>query len=307
MTESSEALTKALAEVLRSSVNRDGGWGYFPGKASRLEPTCWAALALRDVSATAADTALVQAALVRIAAWQRADGLLFDVSAAPANLAFNGLAAVVLRHTLVAKRANEGGHDQAVAKLLSAITRFAGVSQGQNKNLRQDNGLVGWPWVDGTFSWVEPTAWCLLALKKASAQPSQANAARIAEGDRMLADRCCLDGGWNYGNANVLGKELQPYVQTSALALCALQDRRALLEVARSLGWLTANWQREPSAAALSLALMAMRVHRQPTDGPERALHAHLAAAGLPANLATCASTLYALNGTRDGYSALAL
>ena len=32
--------------------------------------------------------------------------------------------------------------------------------------MRQDGSLQAWSWVDGTFSWVEPTAWCLLLLKK---------------------------------------------------------------------------------------------------------------------------------------------
>ena len=75
----------------------------------------------------------------------------------------------------------------------------------------------------------------------------------------MLADRCCLSGGWNYGNSNVLGKELSPYVPTTAVALLALQDRPALPEVVRSLEWLAGNWHRERSALALSLTLLAMQ------------------------------------------------
>src|SRR5438105_856772 len=36
-----------MRRALLSAVNADGGWGYYPGHASRLEPTCWALLALR--------------------------------------------------------------------------------------------------------------------------------------------------------------------------------------------------------------------------------------------------------------------
>ena len=62
-----------------------------------------------------------------------------------------------------------------------------------------------------TFSWVEPTSWCILALKKAAPDPTARETAdRVIEAERMLADRCCLEGGWNYGNSNVLGKELHP-------------------------------------------------------------------------------------------------
>jgi len=34
-----------LRHLLQDSRNVGGGWGYQPGKASRLEPTCWALLA----------------------------------------------------------------------------------------------------------------------------------------------------------------------------------------------------------------------------------------------------------------------
>jgi hypothetical protein len=31
---------------------------------------------------------------------------------------------------------------------------------------QQDHAHRGWPWIETTFSWAEPTNWCLLALKK---------------------------------------------------------------------------------------------------------------------------------------------
>ena len=38
--------TSELANVLCRGRNADGGWGYYPGKVSRIEPTCWIALSL---------------------------------------------------------------------------------------------------------------------------------------------------------------------------------------------------------------------------------------------------------------------
>jgi hypothetical protein len=90
MIEHADALTARLREMLRLAVNPDGGWGYVRGKARRLEPTCWAALALLDGGPTAADRALAESALSRITAWQGADGLLSDTIGAPPNIAFNG-------------------------------------------------------------------------------------------------------------------------------------------------------------------------------------------------------------------------
>ena len=41
-----ESFLDARLQMLRRVQNPDGGWGYFPGKQSWLEPTVWAALAL---------------------------------------------------------------------------------------------------------------------------------------------------------------------------------------------------------------------------------------------------------------------
>ena len=35
-----------LRQQLLDGRNADGGWGYYRGRVSRLEPTCWALLAL---------------------------------------------------------------------------------------------------------------------------------------------------------------------------------------------------------------------------------------------------------------------
>ena len=123
MTEQSDALTARLAGTLRSSVNGDGGWGYFPAKPSRLEPTCWAVLALLDSGVASADRALADAALSRIAAWQVAGGLLSDTPRAPANLAFNGLAAIVIQHALGARRADGGSLQRPIGTLLAGISK----------------------------------------------------------------------------------------------------------------------------------------------------------------------------------------
>ena len=62
----------------------------------------------------------------------------------------------------------------------------------------------------GTFSWAEPTAWALFALKKCLARGMVISGAdaRIRDGEAVLRDRVCATGGWNYGNSNVFGKNL---------------------------------------------------------------------------------------------------
>jgi hypothetical protein len=303
-----EIVTAHLVDVLLSSRNGDGGWAYVPGKVSRLEPTCWALLALVDGTDQSTNDRLLRSAWTLLSHWQQPDGLLLDVPGALPNVAFNGLAAVVLRHLLTARSTvlSRDGAD-VERRLLRRIVTLQGVRTRRSTLHRQNNRLIGWPWVHGTFSWVEPTTWCLLALKKARpvlTEPVGAN--RVNEAERLLVDRCCLSGGWNYGNSNVLGKELYPYVPSTALSLLSLRDRRDLPEVARSLEWLRLNRARETSSMALSLALTALAAYGEPIDDLEAAITGHIAKAGLPVNLATAALTAYALGGARHGFDALA-
>src|SRR5262249_9989037 len=81
-----------------------------------------------------------------------------------------------------------------------------------------DPSLIGWPWIDGTHSWMEPTALAILALGR----EGLAAHARVAEGVRLLYDRALPHGGWNYGNRSVFGRELRPQPGPTGLALLAL-------------------------------------------------------------------------------------
>lgn len=298
-------LTARLAKILESSVNTDGGWGYVQGKSSRLEPTCWALLALHDSGAGPLAAGLVETGFARLAEWQRADGLLAETPAASPNLAFNGLAALVVHRLLAAGPTRGRVPDDLSRRLLAGILAVKGRRARRSKLVRQDGRLVGWPWYDGTFSWLEPTAWCLLALKKTQQPRSSAAAGRVLEAERLLVDRCCASGGWNFGNSNALGQALFPYVPTTAIALLALRDKPGLPEATRSLAWLAANWTREVSAVASSLALVAMRLHAMPAGDIERALCDWIERSEPAANLASTALALYALTGSSHEHAAL--
>ena len=87
-----------------------------------------------------------------------------------------------------------------------------------------DNKIVGWPWADGNFSWVEPTAWACLALTRAG----QGSHPRVADGIRLLLDRTFNHGGINYGNRRIFGIDLEPNPTSTALSLLALQGQEEL-------------------------------------------------------------------------------
>jgi hypothetical protein len=147
----------------------------------------------------------------------------------------------------------------------------------QVSSYRQDNSLQGWAWLDATFSWVEPTAWGTLALQKglrAGLVQEAPARARIEEAERLLIDRCCRDGGWNFGNANVMGQDLFPHMPTTAIALLALQGRRDDPVVARSLSYLESHWSDEPSPLALGLSLICLRTYGRATHDIESRLRA---------------------------------
>jgi hypothetical protein len=140
-----------LHDTLAGHRNADRGWGYAPGKSSRLEPTCWSLLALSRSTGQPIEVDV-------LARWRRQDGWLVDVPGAPVNYAFNALGALTL-----------GAHPQGMAearRIATQLLEVRGVKFAQGKEIRQDNSLQAWPWIDSTFSWVEPTALCLLLLKK---------------------------------------------------------------------------------------------------------------------------------------------
>jgi len=67
--------------------------------------------------------------------------------------------------------------------VFAALGRTKGVAL-KNGALRQDSTLQGCSCIDGTFSWIEPTSWCLLALKK---HPSPAARRKIRADGRSRA------------------------------------------------------------------------------------------------------------------------
>ena len=253
------AAVSRLRQALVSGRNADGGWGYYPGKASRLEPTCWALLALGSGPDT---KALREPAAAWLMGCQRPAGWLVEHTDLPVNIAFNSLTAFTLLHH------RDLANDDVRRRLLTAVLGSKGVAAPASDTMRQDNSLQGWSWTDATFSWVEPTCWGLLALKKARASGFAETAARgrIDEAERLLIDRSCRTGGWNFGNSNVMAQDLRAYVPTTALGLLAMQDRRQESVVARAVAALETLWGEEISAAALALSLMSLDVYGRPGE-----------------------------------------
>src|SRR5262245_42648833 len=77
------SIKRELQQQLLDARNSDGGWGYERRRKSRLEPTCWALLAVR-ASLSGSDRVLAE--------WPSSDGVLLEHREGLANWSFHALA-----------------------------------------------------------------------------------------------------------------------------------------------------------------------------------------------------------------------
>ena len=291
-----------MRDALLAGANRDGGWGYYAGRGSRLEPTCWALLALLPLRSPFDDMAsrLAGASSDFFTDAQQPDGLLLEHGLAEEhrpNLAFNGLAALLWsQHPTLTDSVRQ-------KRLLSAISASKGVKLASSPASSQDNTLQAWAWIETTFSWVEPTCWCVLALKRAMRAEAPARA-RIDEAERLLRNRACQAGGWNAGNADVMGQGLHPYVPTTALGLIALQDRRDDSTVRAALAYLVEHRVSEQSGMALALTLICFRLYGLPVADLEQRLLEQWDHTAFLGNFHVIAMALYSLTAGQHAASA---
>jgi hypothetical protein len=201
----------------------------------------------------------------------------------------------------------------SVIEAADALVRERAIKIPYERQYYQNNRLQAWGWCPGTFSWVEPSAWSVLALKKiaaASSTPSPLRTAartRIEEAERVLLNRAVVTGGWNYGNANMYGRQLHAHVPTTAVALLALQDRRSEPAVQRGLQFLRRHRGAEPTAFALALAAICLGVYGESTTDLERQLAGAFIAARLRHNVHAMVLAGYALTGASNNYAAVRL
>jgi uncharacterized protein (DUF362 family) len=199
-------------ETLVQAMHADGGWGYAPGQTPQLEPSCLGLLALSLEPATYAEQiaktrAFIERNAVDDGSYRPLDGrqeAIWPTSLVLFVKAACGVAVNDLNKTTSYLLGTRGRvPDQPEAGELHDI----------------DLQLVGWPWAEKNFSWVEPTSWAVLALRFVG----QSDHPRVQEGTRMLLDRAMDDGGINYGNRRILGKMTDPIPGPTALMLLALQ------------------------------------------------------------------------------------
>jgi hypothetical protein len=241
--ECSVSETAAFVERLLSFSLPDGGLPYYRGNASAAEPTLLAALAL---SASGAPAERAGPLLAWAQKLQSPDGSVgVDPGHRDQGVWLTAQAAIVFHHFGLAENAK---------RALDFILSLRSVTGPKDPKLRQDDTLTGWPWVPGTFGWVEPTAWSLIALSLSGLGGDP----RAEEGARFLLDRQIPSGGWNYGNPALDGKELLPFWDTTGLALVALHGHGDPMRVGASLELMEKGQGKIESLSGLSWAVLCL-------------------------------------------------
>jgi len=203
---------RTVLDELASLACTEGGWGYAPGQSAHLEPTCLALLALAGERERFAS--VINPALTFLKSCAGSDGLYRLGRGRPEAVWPTALVLFV--------QASLGEPAEDTNRTASSLLGLKGrdVSQDDSDINDIDSRLTGWPWGEQNFSWVEPTSWAVLALRRAGAGEE----ARVEGGGRLLLDRALEEGGINYGNRRILGIALEPIPGPTALMLLALQD-----------------------------------------------------------------------------------
>jgi uncharacterized protein (DUF362 family) len=218
-------------EDLANLADADGGWGYVTGQPAHLEPTCLALLALRP--AASQFKTVVESGRGFLASCRCPDGSYRLPRGREAAVWGTAMALVV-----ESAYRGDGEVSQAerasAAYLLALEGRVIPADPEVADMIDIDMQLVGWPWAEGTFSWVEPTAWACLALSAIG----QGGHSRVQAGRKMLLDRAFDEGGVNYGNRKILGRMTEPIPGPTALMLLALQEQGDEPRVAAAVQYL---------------------------------------------------------------------
>jgi len=224
----SQTFERDLSRQLADTADREGGWPYAPDLPVAAEVT---ALACAALSACDEASDVCARGFERLASIQRADGGVpvyanMEQPCWPTALAL-----------LAWRLADPSGSAYADRSRLATdwLLRTRGKQfQTDTRIYGHDTQLGGWPWVEGTHSWVEPTAYAVLALRACGL----ASSPRVKEGIATLRDRAVHGGGWNYGNPKMFGHDLRPFPAPTGIALTALADTNLTPAIAESLDYL---------------------------------------------------------------------
>ncbi len=214
-------------DEVRARALPGGGFADRRGGRYRPDATAWAIIALSV--GRQGDGGLLDEARLRLAQDQLADGRVSISRDHPEVIWPTSLAILAWQRA------------PACRALLSKATTFLAGAHGLHWNrpprapIAHDTAILGWPWVSGAHSWVEPTGLAITALRTAG----MSDHPRVREGIRLLLDRQLPSGGWNYGNTLVFNHEQWPCPECTGVVLQALVGLVPRAQIQRSLDYLS--------------------------------------------------------------------
>ncbi|MBI5863281.1 MAG: terpene cyclase/mutase family protein [Planctomycetes bacterium] len=271
MTAAVDSLRQQLAARLLAARRDDGSWGYAPSQSGASEPTAWAALALSTVGEPDAAAGAAE----WLARRRQQDGSVSVTTSLSRPAWTTSLAVLVWSQAGEVYRTSL---DRGVSWLCKATGEVADVRLSEAQH---DAGIPGWSWVEHTHSWVEPTAYAVMALRAAG----RLEHSRTRDGLRLLADRALPSGGWNYGNTQVLEHTLRAFPETTGVALTALARLGSQDFVERAARFLETELPRIRTPLALGWGLIGLHAWgRRPADAGAWIAEAAEAAMARPVN-----------------------
>lgn len=219
-----DLIQKSLDDMIVRSIS-SGGFAQRDGGVFRPDATAWAIIA---ISIANAHRSIIKGACKRMAANQLPDGRVvlmegMDLAWWPTSLAILAWSKV---------KGFEKEVSAAVNFLLDASGRH--FSKKEDSPMGHDTSIRGWPWIENTHSWIEPTSMAILALNATG----YGYHGRVREAVNMILNRQLPSGGWNYGNTTVFSRELLPMPEHTGQALCALASYAQASEVQKSIEYL---------------------------------------------------------------------
>jgi hypothetical protein len=235
-----------LDNDLLSRMTSDGGFGDRPGASTRGDTTAWAILVLQ---ASGKHTAVLARARAKLAEEQQTDGRVCVSKTHPESHWPTALALLAWH--------GSSEHLQAKDRAVRFLLETTGVHYRRDPDdpVAHDTLIRGWPWVDGTHSWVEPTAIAVWALRRVG----HGTHSRVRDAIGLLMNRQLPHGGWNYGNTRVFGQTLDPTPEHTGVALHALAGCVAREQVAASLEYLQSQIAGVQTPIALGWGLLGLR------------------------------------------------
>ncbi len=234
-----------------------GGVARIPGEAESIDSTAWAIRALNFLNP---GDDLARAGQLYLGTMQQQNGsvsLTLDMPGVtwPTSLA------------LLAWNTDKRFENERIKATQFLLESKGRVLEKQPEMIAHNVKLPGWPWVDGTYSWVEPTSMAVLALKA----QGQGEHPRVKQGIALILDRMLIDGGWNYGNKRVFGTNLLPMPESTGIALCALKGDVSEEIITKSLLYLNSIYPAVNTPLSLSRIILGLSSFNQrPHDVAKR-------------------------------------